>query len=180
MVSAGAASGADEADAPPSAGTAVAVDLWLAQNGTRSALADGSILWRLTVRCADCLWMSATVVGFKLPPGARLFVHGEGGVGAHGAYSAANNAAHGTFGVPPLPGRELTLEYHGDGASEPAPPTLRLTEVLAGSSVAFAARPPNEASYDPLRRSVDASGGCMVDAACEPAWARARAASSRC
>ena len=45
--------------------------------------------------------------------------------------------------------------------------------MLAGSSVAFAARPPNEASYDPLRRSVDASGGCMVDAACEPAWTRA-------
>ena len=118
--------------------------------------------------------MSATVVG-QLPPGARLFVHGEGGVGARGAYSAANNAARGTFGVPPLPGRELTLEYRSDGASEP---TLRLTEVLAGSSVAFAARPPSEASYDPLRRSVDAWAAVWSTRRASPR-ARAARASSR-
>ena len=51
VVSAGAASGADEADAPPSAGTAIAVDLWLTQNGTRSALADGSTATRASCVC---------------------------------------------------------------------------------------------------------------------------------
>ena len=108
------------------------------RHGTHIWLADGSQLWRLAVRCRQCKWLAADLAGVHLLGNQRLFVHGEGGVGARGAYTATGtHAVRGTLSTPPLPGRLLTLEWHA--ASTDAPPSIRIVRVLAGELRAFGA-----------------------------------------
>ena len=106
-------------------------------HGTHTRLPDGSQLWRLAVRCRWCRWMAADLDGVRLRAGERLFVHGEGGFGARGAYTA-NGTVHtvrGTLTTPPLPGRLLTLESHAPASH--AAPSVRVVRVLAGELPAF-------------------------------------------
>ena len=137
---------AARADAPPRAGELLQANLSMARHGTHTWLADGSQLWRLAVRCRRCKWLAVDLAGVHLQGDQRLFVHGEGGVGARGAYTAAGtHAVRGTLSTPPLPGRLLTLECltsHTD-----APPSIRIVRVLAGELRAFgAAAGPTERS----------------------------------
>ena len=129
---------AARADAPPRAGKLLQANLSMARHGTHTWLADGSQLWRLAVRCRRCKWLAVDLAGVHLRGDQRLFVHGEGGVGARGAYTAAGtHAVRGTLSTPPLPGRLLTLECltsHTD-----APPSIRIVRVLAGELRAFGA-----------------------------------------
>ena len=133
-------------DAPPRAGELLQANLSMARHGTHTWLPDGSQLWRLAVRCRRCKWLAVDLAGVQLQGDQRLFVHGEGGVGARGAYTAAGmHAVRGTLSTPPLPGRMLTLECHASRTD--APPSIRIVRVLAGELRAFgAAAGPTERS----------------------------------
>jgi hypothetical protein len=125
-------------DAPPRAGELLQANLSMARHGTHTRLADGSQLWRLAVRCRRCKWLAVDLAGVHLQGDERLFVHGEGGVGARGAYTAAGmHAVRGTLSTPPLPGRLLTLECIASRTD--APPSIRIVRVLAGELRAFGA-----------------------------------------
>lgn len=129
---------AARADAPPRAGELLQANLSMARHGTHTWLADGSQLWRLAVRCRRCKWLAVDLAGVHLRGDQRLFVHGEGGVGARGAYTAAGtHAVRGTLSTPPLPGRLLTLECLASRTD--APPSIRIVRVLAGELRAFGA-----------------------------------------
>ena len=129
---------AAHADAPPRAGELLQANLSMARDGTHTWLADGSQLWRLAVRCRTCKWLAVDLAGVHLQGEQQLFVHGEGGVGARGAYTAAGvHAVRGTLSTPPLPGRLLTLECLA--SSVDAPPSIRIVRVLAGELRAFGA-----------------------------------------
>ena len=133
-------------DAPPRAGELLQANLSMVRHGTHTWLPDGSQLWRLAVRCRRCKWLAVDLAGVQLQGDQRLFVHGEGGVGARGAYTAAGmHAVRGTLSTPPLPGRLLTLECHASRTD--APPSIRIVRVLAGELRAFgAAAGPTERS----------------------------------
>ena len=129
---------AAHADAPPRAGELLQANLSMARDGTHTWLADGSQLWRLAVRCRTCKWLAVDLAGVHLQGDQQLFVHGEGGVGARGAYTAAGvHAVNGTLSTPPLPGRLLMLECLA--SSVDAPPSIRIVRVLAGELRAFGA-----------------------------------------
>ncbi|EOD34754.1 hypothetical protein EMIHUDRAFT_467542 [Emiliania huxleyi CCMP1516] len=126
------------------------VHLGAALNETAS-LSDGSTVHRLAVRGPPgCAWLSARLEALALRPGERLFVHGERGVGAQGAWTAESlrrtgrsavegGARAGTLVTPPLPGSLLVIELHSPAAAAaaaPRPPPV-LASIVAGTAPIF-------------------------------------------
>lgn len=104
-------------------------------------LPDGSTVRRVALGCSSCAWVSAHMCGVHLRDGERLFVHGQGGVGAQGAYEASGLPllAGGTLATPPLPGTVLVVELHTPARLAGVPLHLQVCGATAGTSAAFGA-----------------------------------------
>lgn len=126
-------------DGPHIAGTPLPLSLSLPADGTLDTLPDGSTVRRLALGCSSCEWVSVQMCDVHLRDGERLFVHGEGGVGAQGAYEASGlpRLAGGTLATPPLPGALLVVELHTPARLVRVPLALMICGATAGTSPAF-------------------------------------------
>lgn len=70
---------------------------------------DDGHVWRATLACPGARSLHVYAERFRLLPGDRLYVHNGRGAGSRGAYTAHNNAPHGTFATSPLPGAPPAL-----------------------------------------------------------------------
>lgn len=129
-----------ESDAPHAAGHAIPLSaIHLGNNGSEEVLTDGSVLHRLSLSCSSCSWLSVELTGVRLRRGERLFVHGERGVGAQGAYEREGMAelADGRLSTPPIPGTLLVLEVHTPPEHAREPLAVEVVGAIVGTSVGF-------------------------------------------
>lgn len=115
--------------------------------------------WTYTFKAEDEITkgMFLHFSNFWLPEGAQLFVYTETGATA-GAFTSANNKANSLFMVKPLQGKEITVEYNSNGASEM--PKLSIDTIGQAYT--------NFPGYkDPVAKGP--SGWCNVNSACSDA-----------
>jgi lysyl endopeptidase len=71
----------------------------------------GYDVWILKLRSADALSIGVTFNEFRLPDGTRLFLFNEKENYYLGAFTSVNNKKFRKFGVSPVPGDEITIQY---------------------------------------------------------------------
>lgn len=89
----------------------IEVDLGLDNAGTWTELKNGDRLWRLKIRSAHALGLSALYDALYLPPGAQLFMYSEDGKQILGAYTHQSNTPNLTFMTGFLNGETAIIEY---------------------------------------------------------------------
>jgi hypothetical protein len=132
------------------------VALHIDTHGVWTVLPDGSRLWRLAVVAPGAVHQNLLLDRFRVPPGARLWVVGEG----HriGAFTEENHQPDGTLATTLVRGQQVVLEYH-EPADALFPGEISVARVTHGYRDAFA----KAASLD---KSLGSSGSCNVDVAC--------------
>ncbi len=88
------------------------VNLSLQNAGEWIALKNGDRLWRLKIRSAGALGLSALYDDLYLPKGAKLFMYGEDGKQILGAYTWESNTPNYTFMTGFIYGESAILEYY--------------------------------------------------------------------
>jgi len=138
-------------------GVNLPVDYTPENSGSWTNLADGSRLWRLTVRIDGALGLSACFDKFYIPAGGKLFLYNLRKSMVIGAFTFANNSKRGFFATELLAGDQLTLEYlQPSGSSKDL--QLHLSEIV------FAYR---GVSFPENQKSVEGSAGaCEVNINC--------------
>lgn len=129
------------------------VNINLKEAGAKFSLADGSDVYRLSVKSAGAYSLNIIFSKFSLPEGARLFLYTPDKRQISGAFTSENASRSGRFAVAPLDGDELIVEY-----IEPAWRAFD-GDVVIGS-----------VNHDFLglraRSNFGASRECEIDAAC--------------
>lgn len=87
------------------------VDINVKERGAKFSLADGSDVYRLSVKSDGAYSLNIIFSKFILPDGARLFVYTPGKQQILGAFTADNASRSGRFAVAPLDGDVLVVEY---------------------------------------------------------------------
>ena len=87
------------------------VDIGLETAGEWQELPEGGYLWRLRIDCPGAYSINLIYDDFWLPRGARFFVYDIDRTTVLGAFTAANNLAHGKFATAPTRGPACVLEY---------------------------------------------------------------------
>ncbi len=136
-------------------GVSVAIDP--TRNGLWSMLADGSTLWRVTVRVRGATDLRLGFSHYALPAGATLHVIGRDGY-YQGPYTSADGI-DGGFQTPLVPGDTALVELHVPSNATLASDALELDTVGAGFRDRF-----ELAKADPS--DLGTSGACNINVAC--------------
>ncbi|MEO7062581.1 MAG: trypsin-like serine protease [Dokdonella sp.] len=136
-------------------GTTVAIDP--ARNGIWTVLADGSALWRVSVRARGATDLRLGFARYALPPGATLHVIGSGNY-YQGPFTTAD-AIDGRFEAPVIPGDTATIELHVPDPTTFPTDALELDSVGAGFRDRFGLAKTDSSE-------LGASGACNVNVAC--------------
>ena len=126
------------------------------RTGTWEQLPSGNWLWRLRLQSRDAVSMSVGLTPFRLPEGARLYLHGPKGDLVRGPYTA-DDATNGQLWTPLVRGEEVILELEVPQDRRSAV-TLGVAHVVHGYRSLTSARAPGAKS-----------GTCNLDVACEEA-----------
>ncbi|MDY3090395.1 MAG: trypsin-like peptidase domain-containing protein [Porphyromonas sp.] len=87
------------------------LDLSPSTHGEWQTAADGSQVWRLSLRCRGAKTLGLYLDRYRLPEGAALFVHSAES-GLRGAFTHMNNNAHNILSLAHLRGEALSLELN--------------------------------------------------------------------
>jgi lysyl endopeptidase len=87
------------------------VDFTTENSGEWTNLPDGSRLWQLHVRSDKAAGLAFTLENFKLPKGAKLYMHSPDGKEILGSYDADNNSESRKFFIGFINGKEAVLAY---------------------------------------------------------------------
>lgn len=136
-------------------GMTVALDP--AGSGVWTSLADGSTLWRMTVRARGATDLRLGFARYALPPGATLHVIGRGNY-YQGPFTSADGV-DGGFQASLVPGDTATVELHLPANATLASDPLELTTVGAGFRDRF-----DLAKAD--ASDLGTSAICNIDVAC--------------
>jgi hypothetical protein len=128
-------------------------------DGIWETLADGSRLWRLTVRADNATDLGFGFSRYQLPAGASLYFIDETAHSYEGPYVSSDATPDNQFWSPPVAGSAITLELHLPAGAELASDSLVLNHVGAGY------RNVRERSGAGLF-GAGASGDCNIDVIC--------------
>lgn len=117
------------------------VDLGLNNAGTWRELANGDRLWRLRIVSPGAFSINLLYDEFWLPEGAQFFIYNASGSVLIGAFTAANNKAHGKFSTEPVAGNVIILEYY-EPVSVQEPGRLHISRVVHAYRNLFGVRGP--------------------------------------
>ena len=92
-------------------GATLEVDIDAQREGTWTVLPGGDLLWRLRISSPGALSISLIFDRYWVPPGATLHLYDDDRGQILGAYTDANLAGHGMFGIQPMAGDAVILEY---------------------------------------------------------------------
>lgn len=104
------------------------------EDGRWTTRADGTKAWTLTVRSRTATSLSAVFDNFHLPAGGEFYVYTHDTV--RGAFTSANNKAHGWFSTAPLRGNALTFAYIQPADVEELP-EISIAKIAHGYKEAF-------------------------------------------
>jgi len=89
----------------------IVVDLGLENAGTWTEFKNGDRIWRLKIRSAGALGLSALYDDLYIPPGAKLFMYSADGKQILGAYTHESNTPNFTFMTGFIYGETAIIEY---------------------------------------------------------------------
>lgn len=138
--------------------TNLAVSIDADRDGLWEPLADGSRLWRVTVRASGATDLRLGFSRFVLPAGATLYLIGADNY-YQGPYTAAD-ATGGTFHSSVVPGEAVTIELRVPSGLALAPHALVLDSVGAGFRDLF------RRAKTTLDTGPGTSGACNVNVVC--------------
>lgn len=139
---------------------------------TEDKLADGTIIFRMTITSPSALGMGINFAKFQLPTGVSLFAYNADRTVVRGSFTEWNHKPNGEFAVAPVPGDSITVEVlvPSDAAVE-----MPVVEV---ASVVHHYRPTRltrsltvETAEARVRRGFRDSGSCNINVACPDASA---------
>lgn len=130
----------------------VVQDAERAHGGVWRTLPDGSLQWRLSIQAPGARSLELGFSRFRLPAGARLWLHAAESKQQVGPLTEADNRVDGRYHSVLLGGGELTLELQLPAAKR-AHLALQLDQVVYGYRDPFAATQPK-------------SGSCNIDTVC--------------
>jgi subtilase family serine protease len=84
----------------------------LENSGKWDALPNGDRIWRLTLKSTGAYSINLIFDQYNLPEGAELFIYNADRSMVIGAFTSENNQADGKFGVQPVKGDQVTIEYY--------------------------------------------------------------------
>jgi lysyl endopeptidase len=87
------------------------VDFTTENSGQWTTLPDGNRLWQLHLRSENAAGLALTLESFKLPKGAKLYLHSPDGTDVLGGYDAENNNESRKFFIGFTKGKETVLAY---------------------------------------------------------------------
>ena len=87
------------------------VDFTTENSGEWTNLPDGSRLWQLRLHSEKAAGLALTLADFKLPKGAKLYMHSPDGKNVLGSYDADNNSESRKFFIGFINGKEAILSY---------------------------------------------------------------------
>lgn len=110
----------------------LAVDISPSSQGEWQTLAGGKRLWRLSLKAGGAQSLGLRFDRYRLPRGAKLYIHGKGGV-VRGAYTEENNNPHNELNIAHMRGETLTLELNLPEGIAPSEVQLHLSQVQYGA-----------------------------------------------
>ncbi len=87
------------------------VDFTTQNSGQWTTLPDGNRLWQLHLRSENAAGLALTLENFKLPKGAKLYLHSPDGTDVLGSYDVDNNNESHKFFIGFTNGKETVLAY---------------------------------------------------------------------
>ena len=87
------------------------VDFTTENSGQWTTLPDGNRLWQLHLRSENAAGLALTLENFKLPKGAKLYLHAPDGTDVLGSYDADNNNESRKFFIGFTKGKQTVLAY---------------------------------------------------------------------
>ncbi|HEV2853197.1 MAG TPA: trypsin-like peptidase domain-containing protein [Thermoanaerobaculia bacterium] len=138
----------------------------LDRDGTWETLADGGRLWRLRVTSPGAVFLSFTLAGLSLPPGAELRFSSVNRDFVAGPYTDAIHNPYRRFGSPAVPGDSAVIEVRVP-AGAAFEPSLTVESVSHGyrDFQGFARVPYRDGRDGPVAVTA-ALGDCEVDVNC--------------
>lgn len=132
-------------------------------HGVWDRLADGSLVWRVTLFSPGAKSLGLEFDDFRLPDGAFVHLYDERLERVHGAFGAQNNQPHDQLQLAPFPGDRVVLEYV-QPAGVGGAPRLSLGTVIYDYRDLFAL----EAGLDAATGGEGGSGAgaCLIDVNC--------------
>ncbi|MDZ7881234.1 MAG: dockerin type I domain-containing protein [Saprospiraceae bacterium] len=100
------------------------VDFTTKNSGKWTNLPDGSRLWQLHIHSEKAAGLALTLADFKLPQGAKLYMHAPDGKQILGSYDVDNNSESRTFFIGFINGKEAVLSYYEHKNTPNNTPTL--------------------------------------------------------
>ncbi|MBK6541469.1 MAG: trypsin-like peptidase domain-containing protein [Flavobacteriales bacterium] len=76
----------------------------------------GVRIWQLAIECPEAMAIGITFTDYRLPEGARVFIHDGIDPNFRGGYTAASNGGGTSMGVAPLSGSRVIVEYQEPAA----------------------------------------------------------------
>lgn len=139
-------------------GKAIETEYSLDRHGSWERLPSGSWLWRLRIHSKDAMSLNFRFERFRLPRGAKLFVHDPGGEVVHGPY-LGDDATEGQLWTPIIPGGKAVIQLE-------VPEKKRSGAYFLISRVNHGFRP-----MDPTSSKSKSTGAqaCNIDVACPEA-----------
>lgn len=141
-------------DRPWRFGQNLDVDLEVKRDGISDVFADGSKLYRLSIKSNNATSLNLTFDYFRIPEGSDLFIYSKDHQQILGAFTSDNNQANHIFGTTLVFADEIILEYY-----EPA--NVSYSGSLHISRVTHGYRGPGD-----LAKGFGTSGSCQKNAVC--------------
>jgi hypothetical protein len=98
-------------DIPPRFGSPMTVNFGYTNSGTTEILADGSKVWRVSIKSTGAISINLIFNKFYMPKGASFFVYNKDRSHLIGAFTDINNSSNKLFSTAPVKGDEIILEY---------------------------------------------------------------------
>ena len=88
------------------------VDFGIDNSGLKQTLLDGSLLWRIDIRCPDAFSVNLILDKFSVPEGAQLYLYSADKSYVVGPYTSKNNNEANKLGTDLVKGEEIVVEYY--------------------------------------------------------------------
>lgn len=125
--------------------------------GVTFTLGDSLWVWKVAIRSPGAYSLNVLFSEFQLPDGASVYLYNSDRSVVLGGFTNRNQSDDGLFSVAPVPGDELTIEYH-EPLDAPFRGRLRITEVNHDYLGLFRA--------GPRFNQIDLP--CLPDVSCDP------------
>lgn len=147
-------------------GIGISADAGIKNAGTWTDLADGSKLWRLTLRAPGAYSLAVLYDRFMLPEGGKLWLYNASRSQVIGAFTQSNNPANGQFSTELIQGEEVTLEYLQPAGNDELP-DIHIHE-LAYNYVPMTMLQRYDVSHSEKSTGWGNSASCHVNVNCSP------------